>query len=114
MKPASGPPDFNTSQIWLADFTPDLATLNSDQQFFTRIPGGFAIFSWQTGDDACRQSHDDRCDGYAYSTSPGFDCAVTFQEAEAVAPHTDPPIPRFDKWTNTNPENECLAPPRQF
>jgi len=31
-----------------------------------------------------------------------------------VAQQADPPIPRFDKWTNTNPENECLSPPRPF
>ncbi len=109
-------PNVGTTQIWLADYTYDLATLNGDQQFFTTSPGGFSIYSWQTSDDSCQQSvyPYPNCQGYAYSANPGYDCYVTFSEAQAMAAAAAPPIPRFDKWTNSNPETLCLPPPKPF
>ena len=109
-------PTTGTTQIWFASYTHSQPILDGDEQLFTTDPGGFNIYSWQTSDDNCRQSvypYPD-CQGYAYSLNPGFDCYVTYSGAHSMAVAAEPPISRFDKWTNSDPEGLCLAPAKPF
>ena len=92
-------------------------------QYFDWNPGGFWLYSWQYAADSCQPSDPysgGPCTigGWAFSDdhprapiAQGFDCQLTYATAELDAQTASPPIPRFDKWTNTEPESECQPPP---
>jgi hypothetical protein len=120
-------PNFNTTRIWLANQgPPSIASLNTTQHYFDQSPGGFSIYSWQYASDYCQPSNarlpcSSQGAGWAYSNdspsapiSQGYDCHLTFSNAQYDAENASPPIPRFDKWTNTEPESLCNPPPIQF
>lgn len=90
-----------TSAVWLASYRPTLQGLTSQQQHFTVSPGGYSIYSWQFSDDARTSS----CVG---TQPPGGNCWMRSNDARNLAIQTTPPIPRFDKWTNSRPDQVCF------
>jgi len=82
----TGKPYLNTSNFWLASYGPSQAQLNEQQEHFTTNPGGYYIYSWQYTDGLCY---------------------LSLNEARTLAMNAEPPIPRFDKWTNSEPNIVC-------
>lgn len=97
----SNPGHLGTTQFWLASYGPSQSQLDTQQDYFTVSPGGYAIYSWQYTDDACSS-------GCTALIPPGGGaCYDTHINAKALADGTSPPIPRFDKWTNSRPDQAC-------
>lgn len=76
-------------QAWISSFGPPLSQdnppgLDQQEQEFTNV--GYSIYSWQYASDICE---------------------MTYSAAANDSDQAIPPIPRFDKWTNSHPEVVC-------
>jgi hypothetical protein len=96
--------------LWMSSWGADQTHLDQQDQWFTNSPGGYYIWSWQYTDTSCDPSNpNDTCSG-STTEGPGGSatyCWMTYDQAQMEAIQASPPIPAFDKWTNSAPDQVC-------
>lgn len=82
----SSDPNVGTNYVWLASYGPSQTEINTQEDWFTVSPGGYYMYSWQYANDSCQ---------------------MTYSSAQTEANNASPAIPKFDKWTNSQPNVVC-------